>query len=189
MGYGGWGGYVWGGAPVISSYAYSPMIGNAGLPIAGNYSTPTTLGFGNLGNAGTSQSFYFNAGAAAANEATIIVHLPADATLTVDGEATQSRSNTRIFHSPPLEPGKTYTYELCAEINRDGRALKTKKTVDVQAGRSTEVTMNVDNANRTDGRNTGAAAINPENNPEDQIVPAQPPRNRSGTLPRPPRDQ
>jgi uncharacterized protein (TIGR03000 family) len=109
--------------------------------------------------------------------------------LTVDGEATQSRSNTRVFHSPPLESGKTYTYDLCAEVNRDGRFHKIKKTVDVQAGRITEVTMNLNDANRGDARPAGTNAINPVENEDNQVAPAQPRRNRTGTLPRPPRDQ
>jgi uncharacterized protein (TIGR03000 family) len=187
MGYGGWGGHVWGGSPVVGGYAYSPVFGNSVSPIIGNYNTPTVAGIGNFANGGMTQSFYFNQGGNQANEATIIVHLPADATLTVDGQQTQSQSGTRVFHSPPLETGKTYSYELCAEVNRNGHFVKAKKTVEVQAGRSTEVTMNV--GNRDDGGtgSTGANAIDADNVPPNQIAPTQQ-RRTTGSFPRPPRD-
>ena len=147
MGYGGgwgggYGGYVLGGAsPWVGGYAYSPMISGNGTPIV--------MGSPALGNAGMSQSFFFNPNNAnQANAATIIVHLPAEATLTIDGQPTQSTSGTRTFTSPPLEPGKTYSYTLRAEMNREGRSRNVKKTIDVRAGQPTEVTLNFDNANR-----------------------------------------
>ncbi len=43
---------------------------------------------------------------AAANEATLVVSLPEDATLTVDNEPTTSTSAQRVFVSPALEPGR-----------------------------------------------------------------------------------
>jgi uncharacterized protein (TIGR03000 family) len=142
---GGYGGYVLGsGMPVISGYAYSPMISNYGVPLAGVTGT--------IVNPGTTQSLYYNPTANQANEATIVVHLPEDANLTIDGQPTQSRSATRVFRSPPLEPGKTYTYTLNAEANRDGHFVSTKKTVDVQAGKQSEVTFPFDNANREEDR-------------------------------------
>lgn len=139
---GGYGGYVLGGAsPWVGGYAYAPMMSG--------YGTPLVMGSPALGNAGMTQSFFFDPNNAnQANEATIIVHLPAEATLTIDGQPTQSKSGTRTFTSPPLEPGKTYSYTLRAEMNRDGRLQNVKKTIDVQAGRPTEVTLNLDNAKR-----------------------------------------
>ncbi|HEY7313494.1 MAG TPA: TIGR03000 domain-containing protein [Gemmataceae bacterium] len=144
---GGWGGgygrgYVLGGAsPWVGGYASAPMISGNGMPLV--------MGNPALGNAGMSQSFFFNPNNGnQANEATIVVHLPAEATLTIDGQPTQSTSGTRTFTSPPLEPGKTYSYTLKAEMKRDGRPRNVKKTIDVRAGQPTEVTLNFDNANR-----------------------------------------
>lgn len=185
-GYGrGYGGYVWGGQPVMGGYAYSSpmMYGNTLTPGWGNYNSPLVLGNGNFTNPVTTQSFY-SGGGAQANEATIIVNLPAEATLTFDGQPTQSRSSRRVFHSPPLEPGKTYTYELAAEINRGGRPVQERRHVEVHAGRQSEVTMNFNNA----GPNQNPAGLNPGNGDED--VPAtRTRRTGQGTLPTPPRDR
>jgi uncharacterized protein (TIGR03000 family) len=71
--------------------------------------------------------------------ATIIVHLPADATLTVDGQSTRSTSDTRRFVSPPLTPGKTYRYHLEARLNRPGEKAEAGKDITVRAGQRTEV--------------------------------------------------
>jgi uncharacterized protein (TIGR03000 family) len=102
----------------------------------------------NMVNPGT-QSFFYNPGTAnPGNQATITVHLPADANLTIDGQPTQSTSGTRTFLSPPLQQGKTYTYTLRAEVNRDGRKMDVKKNIDVQAGRRTEVNLDFSGANR-----------------------------------------
>lgn len=142
-GYGGYGrGHVMGNSPWYGGgYAYSPMISGYGTPLVANNAI--------LGNGGATQSFFFNpTNAANANEATIVVHMPAQANLTIEGQPTQQRSDTRTFTSPPLQAGKTYTYTLRAEMNRDGRLQNVKKTVDVQAGQRSEVTIDFNDANR-----------------------------------------
>ncbi|HEV3256310.1 MAG TPA: TIGR03000 domain-containing protein [Gemmataceae bacterium] len=73
--------------------------------------------------------------------ATILVSLPAEAKLTVDGAATQSTSSTRTFASPALEPGRDYYYTLKAEIVRDGQTVSTSRRVAVRAGEQTRVTL------------------------------------------------
>lgn len=151
---GGYGGYVMGGvSPAFNAYVYPPT--------NSNYSLTLEEVNGAMLNPGITQSFYNNPGLGnSANEATIIVHVPADASLTIDGQPTQSRSSTRIFHSPPLEQGKTYTYTLRAEINRNGQPTNTQTTIDVRAGRRSEVTLSFDNLNRT-------------TNPTNQNIPAE----------------
>jgi uncharacterized protein (TIGR03000 family) len=72
--------------------------------------------------------------APAAAPATVVVRLPADARLTVDGEPTRSTGATRTFQSPPLGAGKAGQYVLRAEIVRDGRALGVRQRVQVRAG-------------------------------------------------------
>jgi uncharacterized protein (TIGR03000 family) len=55
----------------------------------------------------------------------LVVSLPPEARLTIEGQATQSRSGERVFVSPPLQRGKTYTYNLKVEVDRNGeRAVK-----------------------------------------------------------------
>ena len=70
-----------------------------------------------------------------------IVHLPANARLTIDGDPTRSTSGARWFVSPPLEPGKTYHYDLKAEVVRDGKRLTETRRVAVRAGQVSAVRM------------------------------------------------
>ncbi len=141
----GYGGYTlgnnWSG---FGNYAMSPMMSTMGTPIVsagGTMFNPAGL---------SSQSFYFNP--TGANEATIIVHMPANANLTIDGEKTQQRGATRVFTSPALQPGKTYTYTLRAEMSRDGRTVHETKNVEVRAGQPSEVQLNFEDSGRRDER-------------------------------------
>jgi uncharacterized protein (TIGR03000 family) len=145
LGWGGWG-YGYGGYP-LGAYAYSPMYSSWG------WGTPFTSGGGYF-TPGMNQSFYYNPAASMppranpANEARLVIHLPPQAKLTIDDYPTMSRSDTRVFNTPPLEPGKTYTYTLRAEINRDGRFVRETKTVEVKAGELTEVTLRFGDVSR-----------------------------------------
>jgi uncharacterized protein (TIGR03000 family) len=75
------------------------------------------------------------------NRASIIVHLPESARLTVDGKPTTSTSATRQFYSPPLEPGRTFHYTFQARLERDGKTVNAERTVDVRAGDQREITL------------------------------------------------
>jgi len=159
---GGYGNYNWGNN--LTGYTYSPTglpynntmtwyPGNTGL----NYNSGQPMNWGNTTNwnPGTMQSLYYNPGMTGqGNEATIVVNLPADATLTIDGERTQSTSGTRVFVSPPLQQGKTYQYTLRAEVNRDGRRETTSRTVDVQAGRTANVNIDFSGMNQGERLNS-----------------------------------
>jgi uncharacterized protein (TIGR03000 family) len=74
---------------------------------------------------------------------TLVVNLPADAQLTIDGAATVSTSDTRVFVSPPLQLGQEYSYTLTATITRDGEAKSITQEVTVRAGEETRVTLPV----------------------------------------------
>jgi len=178
-GYGG--GYVLNGISPWNSYAGGPTISGWG------WATPMAMGNIVNGGLGTNQSFYLNPAANnGGSEATIIVHLPANARLTIDGEATQSASATRTFVSPPLEAGKTYTYTLRGEMNRDGRQMNATKTGEVRAGGVSEVTLNFSAPNVGNEENNTppqAARINNPVNPP--TATPRPPR----SLPTPPDDQ
>jgi uncharacterized protein (TIGR03000 family) len=73
--------------------------------------------------------------------ATIIVSLPADATLKVDDYATTSTSATRQFVSPNLTPGQDYSYTLTGELARDGKSVVATKRITVRAGEETRVSL------------------------------------------------
>ena len=78
---------------------------------------------------------------ATGTEATLIVHLPEDATLTIDGEKTTSTSANRVFVSPPLEEGKEYAYTLKAQVVRDGKAQTVTERVTIRGGEVSRVEL------------------------------------------------
>jgi uncharacterized protein (TIGR03000 family) len=77
--------------------------------------------------------------------ATIVVSLPADANLMIEGQPTRATSGERVFVSPPLEPGKTYTYSLKAEQNRNGEKAVASQNVEVRAGETSRVSIDFPN--------------------------------------------
>jgi uncharacterized protein (TIGR03000 family) len=74
-------------------------------------------------------------------EATIVVRLPADATLTVDDNPTRSTSGLRLFVTPPLPAGQDFSYTLKARAVRNGRAVEVEKQVKVRGGEEAEVEL------------------------------------------------
>ena len=66
--------------------------------------------------------------------ATIVVSLPADARLVVDGSATSSTSENRTLVTPALEFGSTYVYTMQASIVRDGQTVTQTQEVTVRGG-------------------------------------------------------
>jgi uncharacterized protein (TIGR03000 family) len=117
-----YGGYVYSSSAPARTYSYVP----AGTSYAALPTSPST--------------------ASQEERATLIVHLPADAQLTVEGQPTQQTSARRLFVSPPLTPGKTYYYTLRAEVVRNGQKLTTTREVAVRAGQQTEVTLDLSTA-------------------------------------------
>lgn len=89
-----------------------------------------------------------NQGVAAAPEkgapAVLHVLLPADATLTIDGEKTTSTSADRHFETPALEPGKVYLCTLKAEFVRSGATVRLERKVRVRAGMQTDVILDAE---------------------------------------------
>lgn len=73
--------------------------------------------------------------------ATLIVSLPAEAKLAIDGNATTSTTATRVFTTPDLDAGVDFAYTLTAELKRDGQTLTASKQVTVRAGQETRVTL------------------------------------------------
>jgi len=79
----------------------------------------------------------------ASTAATIVVSLPAEATLTVDDTATTSTSASRVFFTPALEEGKEFSYTLKATVVREGTPVSISKQVAVRAGLETRVTLDI----------------------------------------------
>jgi len=71
--------------------------------------------------------------------ATLVVNLPEDANLKIDGMATKATAGTRQFTTPVLAQGQSYYYTLSAEIVRDGKTFAATQTVTVRAGLTSQV--------------------------------------------------
>ena len=69
----------------------------------------------------------------------IIVRVPADAKLTVDGVECPLASETRAFDTPKLQPGQQFYYTVKAEVIRDGKAVTESKRVVFEAGAKIDV--------------------------------------------------
>lgn len=76
-------------------------------------------------------------------QVTLVVNLPEDARLLVDGQPTRSTSATRVFTSPPVRRGVDFQYTLQAEVDRDGKTYSVTKQVIVRAGQERQVTLDV----------------------------------------------
>jgi uncharacterized protein (TIGR03000 family) len=75
--------------------------------------------------------------------ALIDVFLPANAALTFQGETTSQTGSSREFQSPPLDPGRSYTYDVRATWRGDdGREVTRTRRLTVQAGDHLEVDFN-----------------------------------------------
>jgi uncharacterized protein (TIGR03000 family) len=64
-----------------------------------------------------------------AREAKLVVELPADAKLFVDGSLMKSGATTRGIVTPPLDPDRTYHYEIKVELVRFGHTLSETQRV------------------------------------------------------------
>jgi uncharacterized protein (TIGR03000 family) len=67
-------------------------------------------------------------------KAKLIVNLPSDAKLYIDGQLMKTTSAVRSFNTPALDQGQLYYYEVRAEVMRDGKPVTENKRVIVRAG-------------------------------------------------------
>jgi uncharacterized protein (TIGR03000 family) len=80
-------------------------------------------------------------------EATLVVNLPANATLLIDDYQTKSTSANRVFRTPALETGKDFHYTLTAQVpTADGKMETITKDVTVRAGESTSISIEAPSA-------------------------------------------
>ena len=66
----------------------------------------------------------------------LAVNVPSEARIFVNGQPTTSTGDVRQYISRDLVPGFNYTYEVRAEIERDGRMIEQVKKIDVRAGQT-----------------------------------------------------
>jgi uncharacterized protein (TIGR03000 family) len=139
------GGYVMGGCATCGT--------GGGYAMGGSIGTCATCGTGGGyamgGSIGTCPGGVCTTGSGAAlaqanaNEATLVVTLPEDAKLTIDGEETTSTSEQRVFVSPALQSGKLYEYSLEAKVLRDGKVQTATAQVTVRPGEVSRVELKV----------------------------------------------
>ncbi len=67
-------------------------------------------------------------------DAILSVSVPAEAKVFVNGRATTSEGTHRRYISRNLTPGYSYTYEIRAEVTRDGQKIEETKKIDLIAG-------------------------------------------------------
>jgi uncharacterized protein (TIGR03000 family) len=67
------------------------------------------------------------------NTAHIILQVPAGAEVWFDGKTTRQTGTVRHFNSPPLQPGKSYVYELRVRWQQNGKPVEQTRRVDFQA--------------------------------------------------------
>ena len=72
----------------------------------------------------------------ATTTATIVVRLPADATLTVGTQKAEQRGSERRFVTPGLVPGYTYSYEVTARWISGGSEVTSSRTVEFRPGQT-----------------------------------------------------
>lgn len=76
------------------------------------------------------------------NRGRLVVELPADAKLFIDGQPTKTPSATRVFQTPDLQPGETYYYVLRAEVVRNGQTLTQTQRVTMRPGQESRADFN-----------------------------------------------
>ena len=105
---------------------YYPSAWTYSYPYAGSYYYP---------NAAVSYSAYYSPAAPVdGNAVTIRMAVPSGARVWFDGEATSQTGADREFVSPPLTPGREYTYRIRVQWDENGKAVESTRAVAVHAG-------------------------------------------------------
>jgi len=79
--------------------------------------------------------------ASAPNAAKLIVELPVDARLYIDGQLMRTTSDRRVFNTPILDRGQAYYYEVRAELTIDGQTHVESGRAIVRAGQTSQMTF------------------------------------------------
>jgi uncharacterized protein (TIGR03000 family) len=92
----------------------------------------------------TYQSSYYSPDTAASNNTALLsVSVPtADAEVWVQSTLTQQTGTVRQFTSPPLTPGRNYTYRVTARWRANGQTVVQARDVSVSAGAQAVVDFN-----------------------------------------------
>ena len=80
----------------------------------------------------------------------LAVSVPEDAKIFVNGNATTSTGADRSYVSRNLQNGMNYSYEVRAEVIRDGKTVEQVKTVNVRAGETARLAFDFSAAAATE---------------------------------------
>ncbi|MCI0378044.1 MAG: TIGR03000 domain-containing protein [Gemmataceae bacterium] len=79
----------------------------------------------------------------AGNYCRVLVRLPdPDAEVWLEGNKTNSRGMTRVYETPELEPGSSYSYTIRASWVQNGRPVTEERRVSLTAGRTVVADFN-----------------------------------------------
>jgi len=147
IGFGGWGGYGLGGYYPSYGYGYSypsygygyayPSYGYSDYGYTYDSGVPYTVGSAPVivGSAPTpaAQNYTYVEHRDGDNIGRVHVHVPANARVWVDGEATKQKGSDRDFMTPPLRDGQELSYTIKAQWNQDGQNVERTRQVRVKA--------------------------------------------------------
>ena len=74
--------------------------------------------------------------------ATLVVELPANATLFIDNMPVKATAGVQTFNTPALEPGQAYFYLVRVERRRDGQPASETRRIIVRAGQVSRADFN-----------------------------------------------
>lgn len=73
----------------------------------------------------------------------LAVDVPEDAKIFVNGQQTRSTGSHREYVSRNLDRGHTYSYEVRAEVIRDGRTIEETKRIELRAGQTAQLAFDL----------------------------------------------
>ena len=73
------------------------------------------------------------------NQTTVVVTLPTDARLFVDGQQMNLTGEVRQFRTPDLQAGSKYAYTIRMEVERNGKTVDQTQTVNLEPGKTAQV--------------------------------------------------
>ncbi len=80
-------------------------------------------------------------GAMAPNVGRMVVEVPVDAKLFIDGQLMKTSTERRSFRTPELVPGQQYFYDLRAEVTIDGKTEVETQRVVIQGGATAQASF------------------------------------------------
>jgi uncharacterized protein (TIGR03000 family) len=75
------------------------------------------------------------------SRAKVIIEVPEDAKLYIDGQLMKSTSARRVFATPTLTPGSTYYYDIKAVVVRDGKSIADTQRVHLRPGQTVQASF------------------------------------------------